>query len=73
MCIGQALGDNNATTLKTLEALEQKAFDDLIMAIMHDESIFYSFMLRSALSRMSKTGFLDFLQVRIFCIWTSWK
>ena len=53
MCIGQALGDNSATTLKTLEALEQKAFDDLIMAIMHDESIFYSFMLRSAISRMS--------------------
>ena len=53
MSIGQALVDNSATTLKTLEALEQKAFDDLIMAIMRDESIFYSFMLRSAISRMS--------------------
>ena len=61
MCIGQALGDNSATTLETLEALEQKAFDDLIMAIMHDESIFYSFMLRSAISRMSLKGFSDFL------------
>ena len=50
MCIiqfGQALSDSNASTLK---ALEQKAFDDLIMKIMHDESIFYSFMLRSAIS-----------------------
>ena len=53
MCIGQALGDNSATTLIPMEALEQKVFDDLIMAIMRDESIFYSFMLRSAISRMS--------------------
>ena len=47
MCIGQALSDSNASTLK---ALEQKAFDDLVMKIMHDESIFYSFMQRSAIS-----------------------
>ena len=49
MCIGRALSDNSVT----LDALEQKAFDELVMAIMHDESIFYSFMLRSAISRDS--------------------
>ena len=60
MYIGQALSDNNNTT--TLKAAEQKAFDDLIMAIMHDESIFYSFMLRSSISRDSLTrhGGLNF-------------
>ena len=56
MCIERALSDNSAT----LDALEQKAFDELVMAIMYDESIFYSFMLRSAISRDS----LDLFQFR---------
>ena len=56
MCIERALSDNSLT----LDALEQKAFDELVMAIMYDESIFYSFMLRSAISRDS----LDLFQFR---------
>ena len=57
-CIGRAMGENSY--LKSLDALEQKAFDELIMAIMHDESIFYSFILRSAISRDS----VDLFQFR---------
>ena len=57
-CIGRALSENSY--LKSLDALEQKAFDELIMAIMHDESIFYSFILRSAISRDS----VDLFQFR---------
>ena len=49
--IGQALVDSAAT----LKAAEQRAFDDLVMEIMHDESIFYSFMLHSSISRDSLT------------------
>ena len=64
MYIGQALSDNNSAT--TLKAAEQKAFDDLIMAIMHDESIFYSFMLRSSISRDSLTVLTSSLNVEVF-------
>ena len=31
--------------------MNEKAYDNLIMKIMHDESIFYSFMLNSAMSK----------------------
>ena len=31
--------------------MNEKAYDDLILKIMHDESIFYSFMLNSAMSK----------------------
>ena len=59
--IGQALVDNNSAA--TLKAAEQKAFDDLIMALMHDESIFYSFLLRSSISRDSLTVLTSSLNV----------